>query len=204
MLSSNVSDETLARVPPIRLGEVNAGRTEVARADDELAWRNLAVHQARNELELAKKELEIARFNLARAHGRAARGEKGAASELDASRHELRIAEEHERAAEAGLTAATAERDLAQSKLELANARLEWRKFQAVVASGDPAVKELDGDTIRRNIQAALVAVGVQATKVVTARSDAEAAHRSWSTAQREAATGLGGSGSTASATEHH
>jgi len=210
VLSDTVSDEALARVPADKMAPVNQARLDANKAQDTLAREKLRLDQANQYVDVAKNEGAIAKAELDRDQAAKqaaddARNQKAgteAQSATGLARQKQQVAESHQQAAKALVGYAQERVNAGQKAVDLANARLELAKYQALKASGDPAIANFDGAAIQKRVEDTRVALEQERASVSQARASARAARNSWVALRDQLPAdqrfGVGGSGSTA------
>ena len=211
--SDTVSDEALARVPPDKMAGVNQARLDVAKAKDTLARENLSHEKAKRYIEVANNEVSIAKAQIERDQSAQqaadyARNEKTATqsqSAMGLARQREQVANSHVNAAQELEKYSAARVSAAQKAVDLANARLEQAEFQAVQATGDPVINNIDGQAIGKRVEDARVALEQERAKVSQTKASASAARSSWVALRDQLPAaqrfGVGGSGSDVAAT---
>jgi len=206
--SDTVSDDVLARVPPDRMAEVNQAREDVNKAKDNLARENLRLNQAKKYVDVANNEVKVSEDQLNRdkaaqdaaSYARNNQATTESQSAMGLAREREQVAQAHVKAANDLVAYAQARVNAAQKAVDLSNARLEQSKFKAVQASGDPAVKNIDGDAIAKRVEDTRVGLEQERNKVSQAKANAAASRSSWVALRDQLPAdqrfGVGGSGS--------
>lgn len=202
--SDSVSPQDLARIPPDQMAPVNQARIDVAKAQDEVARRDLALKSAEQEVEVAKQEVNVAKTHIDQTQAilnkanfdRNSEVGQQAQRDLAVYKAQLDAARAHLKAAQAAAELARAKKKQAAAERELAEARLHHVEALALRASGDPAGRNVDADSLRAQVDDQLKEVGKAMSDVAKLQTEAERERLAWQAATQRynEVRGVGGS----------
>jgi hypothetical protein len=202
--ADSVSPQDLARIPPDQMAPVNQARMEVAKAQDEVSRRDLALKSAEQEVEVAKHEVNVAKTHIDQTQAilnkanfdRNSQVGQQAQRDLATYKAQLDAAQAHLKAAQAAAELARAHKKQADAERELAETRLHLAKALALRRSGDPAGKNVNADSLRAQVDDRLKDVERAKADVAKLQTEAEREHLAWQAATQRynQVRGVGGS----------
>lgn len=200
-----VTDQQMARVPSGGMAKVDQARTDQARAQDEVARRDLAITSAEREVAVAKDDVRVADAELRRTEAtlnkadfdRSASGQRSSYRDASYFRAQKETAEAHLKAADSAVLLAKAEKREAEAERDVAIAHVSSHQYDALVKTGDPSVKDTNASAVKKNMDDAHGRIQAAKGEVATAKATADRDTMLWETSksQFESRRGKGGAG---------
>jgi hypothetical protein len=189
----NLGPEELARIPTEQMGPVNQARADLAKAEDEVGRRSVAVQSAKNEVEVARPEVKVAESELDRAKALLNKAtfdrnsQAGQQAQRDVAMYQAQLdaAQAHLKAANAAVELANAQKTQAEAQHELAKTKVQFAEATALQNSGDPAGKNVNIDSIRSSVDDRLKDVEKTQTDIARLQSEAERERMAWQIADQ-------------------
>lgn len=186
------------------MAPVNQARIDVAKAQDEVARRDLARKSAEQEMDVAKHEVNVAKTHIDQTQAilnkanfdRNSQVGQQAQRDLAVNKARLDAAQVHQKAAQAAEDLARAQKKQAAAEREFAEARLHYAEALALRASGDPAGRNVNADSLRAQVDDKLKDVEKAKSDVVKLQTEAERERLAWQAATQRynEVRGVGGS----------
>jgi len=183
-----VSEQQLARVPSGGMARVDEARTELARAQDDVGRKTLAIASAEREVSVAKGDVRVAEAEAQRTEtmskqadfNRSAPGQRKSYEDASYFRAQKDLAESHLKAANSAVKLAQAEKQGAEAERDFATANVSSRQYDALVQSGDPSVKETDVNAVRKNMEDGRGRIQAAKSEILVAKSTADRDRMMW------------------------
>jgi multidrug efflux pump subunit AcrA (membrane-fusion protein) len=186
------------------MAPVHQARLEVAKAQDEVSRRDLALKSAEHEVEVAKHEANVAKTQIDQTQAilnkanfdRNSQVGQQAQRDLATYKAQLDAAQAHQKAAQAAADLALAQKKQADAERELAETKLHLAEALALKSSGDPAGKNVNADSLRAQVDDRLKDVEKAKSDVTKLQTQAERERLAWQAATQRynEVRGVGGS----------
>lgn len=204
-----VSDTDFGRLQPQQLGPVDAARTAVFGARDEVARAKLRLQQAENEVEMARADQTAARAAKQRAAAQADAASKSqdpyakAGAQEAAAQAELqtRSAQAHMAYSQRLVAARQADLDAAERQVTLREAELEKAKFTALTQAGIPASTKYNPSTFDAHVAGAQQEYAQRRADADQRLQEARQTENAWRTLHAQYTQRVQGRGQTATGT---
>lgn len=195
----------MARVPAAEMGEIEQARTDLARAEDAIAKQDLALASAEKEISVAKDDIRVADAELARTKSmsnqadfdRDAPGQRQSGKDSTRFVAQKAAAEAHLKAANSSYKLVKAQKKEAEAARDFAKAQLASRQYDALVATGDPSVRETNPRAINKDLDESRSRMQAAKGEVSIAKATADRDMREWESSQNhsDSRRGIGASG---------
>ncbi len=200
--SAKVDESWLARVPEGQLGDVREAQTQLRTAQDAVTRSDVALKDARQELEVAKRNEDAAKARR-KAHDEALKAATatGQSSNIAQAQAELKSADSSMSAAQAqvryrehAIKTMEAEKELRENELAVADAKLSQAEYEALKANQDVRAQELSEADFASATADAQRKVDESQRKLQSQRQQERQARATWQR-MRNQVQGYGGSG---------